>query len=136
MSLKGRCYCGAVKYEADGPAGFRAQCQCRECQYISGGGANLFMILPAGGFRYTEGEPKTFQRTDLGAPVKREFCADCGTHLLTRIPSDPSIVILKIGTLDDPSVWEGPQAAIWLQDAQPFHLIPEGVMRFDKAPGG
>jgi hypothetical protein len=135
MSLTGRCYCGAVRYEADGEPGFRGQCHCRECQYISGGAENVFMIMPSSGFRYTRGAPKSFSRTDIENAATREFCANCGTHLITRVPRDPSIVILKVGTLDDPKAYGGPQAVIWTKDAQPFHLMPEGVPQFPGFPG-
>lgn len=135
MSLTGRCYCGAVRYESSGEPGFRGQCHCRECQYISGGAENLFMIVPADGFRYVQGEPKRFSRTDLESPGTREFCAECGTHLTTRVPRDPSIVILKVGTLDDPKAYGGPQAVIWTADAQPYHLMPAGVPQFPGFPG-
>lgn len=135
MTLTGRCYCGALRYEAEGPAMFKGACHCRECQYISGGAANLFMVLPAAGFRYVEGEPKSFSRADLDGPAAREFCGHCGTHILTRTPRNPGVVILKVGTLDDPSVYEGPQAAIWTDDKQPWHLIAEGVATFPKFPG-
>ena len=135
MSMTGRCYCGAVRYEADGTAAFKGQCHCRECQYISGGAENLFMIVPSAGFRYVEGAPKTFSRTDIPNAGTREFCANCGTHITTRVAADPSIVILKVGTLDDPKQYGGPQAVIWTADAQPFHLMPEGVPQFPGFPG-
>jgi hypothetical protein len=134
MSLTGRCYCGDVRYESDGPPAFKGQCHCRECQYISGGAENLFMIVPTAGFRYVEGAPKTFSRSDLEGAVTREFCANCGTHITTRI-ADPSILVLKVGTLDDPKQYGGPQAVIWTADAQPFHLMPEGVPQFPGMPG-
>ena len=41
MSFSGSCYCGKVKYEADGDALMKIQCHCRECTYITGGAANL-----------------------------------------------------------------------------------------------
>jgi hypothetical protein len=135
MALTGRCYCGAVRYEAERPPRFRGECHCRECQYIAGGGPNYFMIVGSDGFRYTEGEPKRFMRADIGSPATREFCGECGTHITTRIPRDPSVVILKVGTLDDPAVYEGPQAVIWTSDAQPFHLMPAGVPQFAALPG-
>ena len=136
MKLTGGCYCGAVRYEAEGPPRFRAQCHCRECQYISGGAPNMFMILGADGFKYVKGQPAKFTRTDLENPVTREFCGACGTPITSRIPADPSMVILKVGTLDDPSQYEGPQMAIWMSDAQPYHMVPEGVPQLPRAPGG
>ena len=105
MSFTGRCYCGEVRYEAAGEPRFKGQCHCRECQYISGGAPNLVMVMPADGFRYTEGAPKRFARDDLEAPAVREFCATCGTHLITRSPRSPDVVIVKVGTLDDPAAW-------------------------------
>ena len=86
MHLEGGCYCGALRYVVEGQPQLVAQCHCRECQYISGGGPNFVAILPEGAFRYTKGAPKQFRRSDLAKPVTRDFCADCGTHLLTRPP--------------------------------------------------
>lgn len=135
MAITGGCYCGEVRYSADGAPRFKGQCNCRECQYITGGAENLFMIMPADGFRYDKGAPKTFTRTDLEGAVTREFCPTCGTHLTTRVARDPSMVILKVGTLDDPAQYGGPQAVLWMKDRQPFHIIPEGVTTFEGFPG-
>jgi hypothetical protein len=135
MAITGRCYCGALRYAAEGAPRFQGQCHCRECQYISGGGANYFMIMPAEGFRYTQGTPKQFQRGDIPNPGTREFCGTCGTHIITRAPMDNSMVVLKVGTLDDPSAYAGPQAAIQVADKQPWHLIAEGLATFPRFPG-
>jgi hypothetical protein len=89
-----------------------AQCHCRACQYASGGAPNMFMLMPPQGFRYTNGEPRKFARSDLENPVRREFCGECGTHLTTHRPGLPFIV-LKIGTLDSPVLFGGPQMAIY-----------------------
>ncbi|MGE0739710.1 MAG: GFA family protein [Hyphomonadaceae bacterium] len=134
MKLSGGCYCGAVRYEVEGDPMMKAQCHCRECQYISGGAPNLFMLMPADGFHYTQGEPKTFSRSDIDNPVTREFCPTCGTHIATRRPGLPAVV-LKIGTLDDPKQFQGPSAAIYTIDKQPFHVIPEGLPTFERLPG-
>lgn len=135
MSFEGGCYCGALRYSADGDPAFKGECHCRECQYFACGGPNFILGLPADGFVYTSGIPKTFARPDLDNPVTREFCAECGTHILSRAPSAPGLVILKVGTLDDPSVFEGPQIVIQTADAQSWHLFPKGVPRFERFPG-
>lgn len=134
MELTGGCYCGSLRYKAEGKPMLKAQCHCRECQYITGGAPNLFMLMPPEGFAYTKGQPKRFTRADLDNAVTREFCAECGMHILTRRQDMPQIV-LKIGTLDDPAAgYGGPKIAIYTVDRQPFHLIAEGVPAFDRLP--
>jgi hypothetical protein len=135
MTTTGGCYCRELRYEAEGAALFKAQCHCRECQYISGGGPNMVMGVPAAGFRYVKGQPKSFSRSDLDTPATREFCPTCGTHILTRVHGNNDMLVLKIGTLDDTSVYGGPQMAIWLDDKPAYHLVPEGVATFPKFPG-
>ena len=132
-ALQGGCYCGSLRYRVTAAPVLKAQCHCRECQYISGGAPNMFMVMPPEGFRYVSGAPKTFARGDLDEPVTREFCANCGTHLVTR-RRDMPFVILKVGTLDDPGLYGGPRMAIYTIDKQPFHLIPEGLPVFERRP--
>ncbi len=43
--------------------------------------------------------------------------------------------MLKVGTLDDPSVFGMPQMAIFTIDQQSFHQVPEGVTVFERMPG-
>jgi hypothetical protein len=133
MTLEGGCYCGQVRYVAEGDPMFKGQCHCRECQYISGGGPNFFMLMPVKGFSYSKGKPQQFSRKDLENAVTREFCAECGTHLTTRRPGLPAVIV-KAGTLDDPSLYGLPQTAIYTCDRQAFHSIPEGMPSFDKLP--
>lgn len=135
MDLEGGCYCKAIRYKVEAEPVFKGQCHCRECQYSSGGGANIIMAVPESGFTYTAGAPKAFQRKDLENPVTREFCAECGTQLVSKAPSLPGTVIIKVGTLDDPSQYGAPQVAIYTIDKQSFHHIPEGLPSFERTPG-
>ena len=133
MKLEGGCYCREVRYVAEGDPMLRAQCHCRECQYISGGSPNMFMLMPPKGFHYSKGTPKQFSRSDLENAVTREFCVECGTYLVTRRPG-LSAVILKAGTLDDPSLFGTPQMAIFTIDKQAFRQIAEGLPTFERLP--
>jgi hypothetical protein len=135
MLVEGGCYCGAVRYRAEGEPKFRAQCHCRECQYISGGEANVVMAMPAAGFAYTKGAPKGFTRADIENPVTRQFCGECGTHLLTKAPHLGRNVLLKVGGFDDPSLFGQPEMAIFTADKQAFHHLPEGIPAFAGRPG-
>ena len=109
MKVEGGCYCGAVRYVAEGDPMMKAQCHCRECQYLTGGGPNFFMAMPVAGFSYTKGQPKAFARSDLERPVSREFCPECGTHLATKAPGFPAAIV-KVGSMDDPQQFGGPHA--------------------------
>ena len=114
MRLEGGCYCGAVRYVAAGEPVLRAQCHCRACQHISGGAPNLFMLMRAEGFTYTKGAPETYTRPDKADAVTREFCAVCGTHMISRRP--------------------GLRKRRSSQEGQPFHLIADGVPAFEALP--
>jgi hypothetical protein len=135
MAIEGGCYCGSLRYRVDGDPVFKGQCHCRECQYISGGHPNAVMGMAESGFKYTKGTPKAFRRSDLEKPVTREFCAECGTHILAKSSAVPGMVILKVGTLDDPGIYGSPQMVIFTIDKQSFHHIPEGVPAFERTPG-
>ncbi|MFT6751289.1 MAG: hypothetical protein ACJA2O_001471 [Candidatus Azotimanducaceae bacterium] len=134
MVIKGGCYCKEVRYRAQGDPLFAGQCHCRECQYLTGGNPNVIMAMPDEGFEFTSGETQKFTRSDIDNAVTREFCGNCGTSIGTRSPQMPGAIILKVGTLDDQSVFE-PQMAIYTCDAQQYHHIPEGLPAFDKVPG-
>ncbi|MGA6965599.1 MAG: hypothetical protein WBZ51_18555, partial [Xanthobacteraceae bacterium] len=70
---------------------------------------------------------------DKADAVTREFCAVCGTHMISRRPGLRPVV-LKIGTLDNPLVYGGAQKAIFTAEGQPFHLIADGVPAFEGLP--
>lgn len=131
-TLTGGCFCGAIRYRATGNPVLQAQCHCRACTHVSGGGPNYFMLMPPEGFTYTEGTPKSFTRPDSDRTVTRDFCGTCGTHLTTRRPGLREIV-LKVGTLDEPSGFS-PRIAIFTGEKQPYHQIPEGLHCFDTLP--
>ena len=134
MTINGGCYCGAIRYTSEGEPQASLQCHCRECQYITGGNPNVLMVLPLEGFKYTQGEPQSFKRTDIENAVTRYFCGICGTAIGTRTPTRPNSMILKVGTFDDPSVFK-PKIAIFTSDKQDFHHIGEGVVAFERRPG-
>lgn len=134
MTIEGGCYCGEVRYKVEGDPMFSGQCHCRECQYITGGNPNVIMAFAKDGFSFTKGEAKTYSRSDLDNPVTRHFCGTCGTAIGSEAPGMPGAIILKVGTMDDPSVFT-PQMAIYTVDKQAFHHIPEGMPAFERVPG-
>jgi hypothetical protein len=132
MDIQGGCYCGAVRYRAQGEPQMKLQCHCRQCQYFTGGHPNVVMGMPNMGFSFTKGQPKEFCKSDLEGARTRVFCEECGTHLLTLSPSLPDGVLIKVGTLDDPSVFGMPNVAIQTADSQSFHHHLENVPSYQR----
>lgn len=134
MTVTGGCYCGALRYAANGDFLAKGMCFCRECRHISGGGANIILGMSAAGFTYTSGEPGQFKRDDFEGSVTRDFCTNCGTHILTRSPRVEGAVLIKVGSLDDQDVYGMPNMAVYCCEKKPYHVIPDGVASFDKFP--
>jgi hypothetical protein len=134
MGLTGGCYCGALRFEVEGPIRMRGLCLCRTCQKVSGGGGNYFIGLDADSFGYTQGAPRRHRRPNADDAPTREFCGDCGVHIAARSPRAPGGVIVKVGALDDPAVFEGPDFVVWTEEKQSFHALPGGVPAFAGMP--
>lgn len=134
MQIEGGCYCGDIRYTFDGDVAGTMQCHCRECQYITGGHPNVFAMVSQDGFSYTQGEPDSYTRNDFEGAVTRYFCSNCGTAIGTHAPSAPGMMVIKTGTMDDPSFFK-PALAIFTKDAQNFHHIPEDIPTFEGFPG-
>ena len=133
MGFIGGCYCGAVRYAATGKPIFKALCYCRACQHVAGGGPQYFLLVPEAGFSITQGAPASFTRPNLAGAVTRSFCGTCGTHLVTRRPGLDGVIV-KVGTLDEPALFGGPRAAIFVAQKQPFHCIPDDLPHFEGLP--
>lgn len=135
LKIEGGCYCGEVRYVAEGEPLSRIQCHCRECMYITGGSPTELLTMPVQGFRFTRGESRQFTRSDIPGPVTREFCPTCGTHLLSRAPGLANAVLIKVGSMDDPSLYGKPDIALFTREKLAFHHIPEGTRVFEGRPG-
>jgi hypothetical protein len=101
---------------------------------ISGGAGNLFMAVNAQTMEFTKGTPRSFNKGDRPWSPTRHFCEKCGVHLTARSERAPSAVLIKVGTLDDPSLFEGPQVVTWTSEMQKFHLLPPDVPAHPEFP--
>ena len=81
------------------------------------------------------GELKTYEdRGESGDPVWRRFCGNCGSPILSDLPSQQGLHFVKAGTLDDVSGLD-PKLHFWTQSAQPWVRFAEDAVKFDKTPG-
>jgi len=75
---QGRCLCGALAYELDGPFSAMIHCHCSICRKHHGTGFATFVVGPVAGFRWTSGEDKLVRYRSSHSAV-RAFCSVCGS---------------------------------------------------------
>ena len=131
MNLRGRCLCGTVSYEFDGDPICVFLCHCHDCQQSSGSLVHFGLMVPESGFT-RRGELRGYEsKGDLGRRVTREFCPNCGSGINNRLELAPGAVVIKAGTLDDPSVIQ-PTFEVYSESKAPFMTSADGIQSFDR----
>ena len=104
MGRSGVCLCGAIRYQIPETSLMEAICHCKNCQKQAGTAFSTLAGIKKSDVKLT-GEPKVFvdTATDSGASVERFFCGTCGSPIYSALPSQPDIIYLKTGSLDDTS---------------------------------
>ncbi|HWD27418.1 MAG TPA: GFA family protein [Rhizomicrobium sp.] len=133
--FEGGCRCGVVRYAVSAEPLAVMDCHCRDCQYASGGSHTTAVVVPAAAFRLTQGTPKRYAaKGDSGREVARAFCETCGSPLYSEPPGG-TLMVVKAGSLDDPS-WLEVRGALYTASAQPWAHIDPDKLVFEKMPPG
>lgn len=134
--ITGTCNCGSVHYESMAEPLVMLNCHCRDCQQTTGGSHAAWVVLPADGFRFTEGSPQFHFTESLAmGEQKRSFCGNCGSRLTggqNRAGTSP-FVALHAASLSDPGCFQ-PQMNVWTCDAQPWAHLDPTLPQFDQYP--
>ena len=125
---QGGCRCGAVRYEVRGAPVAGIACHCRDCQYVSGGAENVSMVFARSDFALLSGEPKVYRAKSTSGGSS--FCANCGVHVFSQPDSNPGLISVKVGSLDDRSDVKV-QADIWMKSAPAWPRPYEGARQVD-----
>lgn len=99
----GGCLCGAVRFEAIGPADNPHTCSCKMCQRHSGALTTAWVEFPKDAVTWTgeSGQPATYRSSEYSS---RAFCSNCGSTL-GAIDDEPVIALL-LGVFDKPAYKE------------------------------
>jgi hypothetical protein len=133
MEIKGGCLCGAVRYTAEADPTSATVCHCRDCQKFTGS-AFAALVRVAKEAMTIEGTLKTFSSIGgSGNPILRHFCPECGSSIAEEPGTRPGMIILNVGTFDDPSVAK-PGWEIFRRDALPWIEVHGEIPRFAIRP--
>ena len=132
MGRSGSCLCEAITYQIPESSLMEAVCHCKNCQKQAGSAFSTLAGIKKSDFRLV-GEPKLFvdKATDSGAPVERYFCGICGSPIYSALPSQPDVIYLKTGTLDDTSEFK-PSIHVWAGTKQNWVEIDESLPQLQK----
>jgi hypothetical protein len=136
--LSGSCLCGAIRYTISAPLGsppaeLRA-CHCTHCQKTSGAGGSVNLPTASDAFKITQGTPKRYAaKAASGRTLYRFFCADCGSPIYSQRETNPAMVTLRAGTLDNAGDMKI-TAHIWTKSKRPWSYIDPASQQLPGQP--
>ncbi|HEX4351305.1 MAG TPA: GFA family protein [Polyangiales bacterium] len=99
QTVRGGCFCGRIRYEADAPFFHQTVCHCSICRRTAGAPFVAWFSAARNAFRLIAGTPTRFDSTSHGT---RSFCPECGTQLLFEDSELPEELDINSCSLDDP----------------------------------
>jgi hypothetical protein len=104
LTYTGRCNCGGVRFEVDGPLdGHASYCHCTRCQRRTGAAASPQVRVEARAFRILAGEDLVREWAPPDGWPKC-FCSVCGSALWSHDP-ESTVLGVRLGLFDtDPGV--------------------------------
>jgi hypothetical protein len=131
-STLGGCLCGGVRFELSEPAPEAGYCHCTRCQGRTGTSQSAQARIDGRTFRLVAGEElvKAWRHPEGG--FEKYFCSECGAHLFTRNPDDPTQMSVRMSAFDgDPGV--RPAWRAFVAYAADWEPIPDdGLERYDE----
>ena len=97
MIYKGRCHCGAVKFEVEAPE--KIVCQDCNCSICSKSGF-LHLIIPKSKFKLLQGGDNLTTYTFDSGEAKHKFCKICGIKSFYIPRSNPDGYDINVRCLD------------------------------------
>ena len=114
--IKGRCFCGSIRYSADAETFFRVNCHCENCRRAIGAQSVAFISVPIDSFHWNTGQPVRYQ-TETRA--WRTFCPNCGTSLTYESSKRTDQIDIITATLDHPEGF-APTEDAWEEERLPW----------------
>jgi len=132
--ISGRCLCGGVRFEIDGPIGPPVYCHCSVCRRANGSAFAANASIERSAFRMLDGAA-LIREFESSPNKQRAFCSRCGSPIYATMPDDPGVLRIRLGTLDqDPG--ERPRAHVWVGSKAPWHEIGDSLPQFPEGTRG
>lgn len=108
-------------------------CQCRDCQHMSGTGHGSYLTLPRTGVRL-ESEARHWDMVGDSDNVKtRAFCPACGSPVYMTFAAMPDLFTIHAASLDDPGRYH-PQMVTYAVRGHAWDRGDQALPKFEKMP--
>jgi hypothetical protein len=133
VAYTGGCACGAIRYEIAGEPLVQNDCQCLDCQHMSGTGHGSYLTFPNAGVKQTGAATRWDIVGDSGNVKTRAFCPACGSPVYMTFSAMPEVFTVHAASLDDPSRYK-PQAVTYTVRGHAWDHFDPALPRFDRMP--
>jgi hypothetical protein len=137
-TLRGSCYCGAVRYAVADEFLYAANCHCSDCRRTTGSAFKPFAGIERDKLAVTDGEDRLMIFGDEGG--NDTHCKMCGS-LLYSVVRAGAFIHVAMGTLiDDPAI--RPTKHIFAGSKAPWFTITDDLPQYEghatmaEPPGG
>ncbi len=127
--IRGRCYCGAARFEVEGPFAYALNCHCSQCRRITGAAFKPFAGVARARLRVVQGALLV-----VGDPADSHdcHCAACGS-LLFSVVQEGRMAHVAMGTIEgDPGI--RPTAHIFVGSKAPWFEITDDLPQYAEFP--
>ena len=126
---EGGCFCGAIRYRVEGRPTNSMVCHCRTCRRVAAAPVVAWVTFPIAQFQLLRGAPSEFHSTP---PVRRTYCAACGTPLTYEHSDGPDFLDITTCSLDDPDGFP-PTHHSWLSHDLRWLRFGDGLPTFQQS---
>lgn len=130
---EGRCLCGQVSYTSDSDPVFQFNCHCWDCQKSTGCGYAPVMFFARDTLQVSGELTYHAIKGGSGHTIARGFCRICGAQMVGDADMVDTLLSIRAGTLNDPSLYR-PKANVFVSQAAAWDPMDPQLPKFDRWP--
>jgi len=133
QTVRGGCFCGAVRFEVELPSLFCGHCHCSMCRRAHGAGYVTWFAVPHERCKFLGGQQRLvrFRSSDHGT---RSFCGTCGSTLFCESTRHPDVIDIVLANMDG-TIDLVPQAHFYFDDRADWVRVADDLPRFGGKTG-
>jgi hypothetical protein len=127
-SVRGQCYCEAIRFELAFPTLSCSHCHCEDCRRSHGAAFVTWTDVPKSQITFLTGEDK-IRKYESHPGVRWGFCSNCGTSLLYDCDDAPDKVYVTVASLCGPLDRE-PECHFSVEEKAPWIDTKDSLPKF------